>query len=109
MADNSLEQYLLSRELMEPDRELDKEILETPDLLAKAGLAWGTSKDGIRLVVRARLMKLRQELIFRAYPQEVPVLRQAIVELANLLDDVERYEERHKASFEKPKTENESE
>lgn len=87
----SLEQYLLSRELTEPDRDLDTEILDTPELLSKAAAAWLDSKEGIRLVVRSRLMKVRQELIFTAIPQEVPVLRQALLELANLLDDFERY------------------
>lgn len=91
-----LEKYLLERGLHEPDRELDREILETPDLLAKAHTAWSHGKEGIHLVVRSRLMKIREELIFRCVPQEVPVLRQALVEVASLLDDFERYAEAHK-------------
>lgn len=87
----SLEQYLLARGLSEPDRDLDTEILETPELLAKAAAAWVDSKEGIRLVVRSRLLKIRQELIFDAIPQEVPVLRQAVMELAGLLEDFERF------------------
>lgn len=92
----SLEQYLLNRGLMEPDREIDTEILEKPDLLDSAASAWITSKEGIRLVVRARMMKLRKELIFDAEPVEVPELRRAVCELAALLDDFERYAEESK-------------
>lgn len=88
-----LEKYLLDRGLSEPDRELDREILETPELLAKAATAWSHGKEGILLVVRSRLMKIRQELLFKAVPQEVMVLRQALVEVASLLDDFERYSE----------------
>lgn len=92
----NLEKYLLERKLHEPDRDLDREILETPDLLAKAHTAWDHGKEGIRLVVRSKLMKIRKELIFKAVPQETVVLRQALVEIASLLDDFERYAEAHK-------------
>lgn len=100
-----LEKYLFKRKLTEPDRDLDREILETPDLLAKVHTAWDHGKEGIRLVVRSRLMRIRQELIFRALPQEMVVLRQALVELASLLDDFERYSEANKRGIEQQPTE----
>jgi len=92
----SLEQYLYTRGLTEPDRDLDTTILDTPELLAKAGAAWVDNKEAIQLVVRSKISKLREELELRAIPQEVPVLRQAIVELVGLLDDFQRYAEEHK-------------
>src|SRR4051812_10146397 len=101
-----LEHYLLDRELQEPDRDIDREILETPDLLAKAATAWSHGKEGIRLVVRSRLMKIRQELLFKAVPQEVMVLRQSLVELAALLDDFERYSNAHERGIEQASEEN---
>jgi hypothetical protein len=85
----SLEQFLLDRKLTQPLT--DTEILDTPEKLSRAAAAWQDSKEGITLVLNAKIAALREYVSDKAIPQEVTVYRQAIVEIAGILSDFERY------------------
>lgn len=86
---SELERYLYNRRVDINDGKKPLEISENEALLAEVAGAWKTDKNAIQAVVRARLDALREKLIFSALPQEVPVIRQAMVELAGVLEDFE--------------------
>ncbi len=97
MSDNKLEQYLLNRGVDIMDRAKPLEIINDKELLTRVAGAWSANKDEIRLVVRARCEKLRHQLIFTALPQETVVLRQALAEVAGILDDFENISDKYGA------------
>lgn len=93
-----LEQYLLARGLYDPKIDPNKALLENDELLGKVANLWNNpdSKEALLAIVRIRLDVLREELLFKAVPQEVLVLRQALLEVAAIIPDFEKYAEEHK-------------
>lgn len=90
-----LESYLISRGLYDPKQDTKKEILENEALLSAIAGAWNNDKEAIQTVVRARLDVIRDTLLLEAVPQEVMVLRQALLEVAAILTDFESYYEEY--------------
>lgn len=86
-----LEKYLLETAVYDPAHALSDEILDQDELLGSVAQAWTTNGDAIRAVVRQRLSKIRTALVMTATPYEVLPLRQALVEVAAILEDFERY------------------
>jgi hypothetical protein len=89
---NLLSAYMMKRGLNEPESQPMKEkILENEELVASIAGTWRTNKDAITAVVLARIMQNKQELVERAIPEEVLILRQIFMELEAVLKDFEDY------------------
>ena len=86
-----LEKYLLETAAYDPRMALSDEILDQEELLVAVARAWTTDGDAIRAVIRERLKEIRNKLVMSATPYEVLPLRQALVEVAAILEDFERY------------------
>jgi len=86
---SELERYLYNRGIEITGRQKPLEISEDAELLNAVAGAWTSDKEAIQAVVRARIDVLREKLICTALPQEVVVLRNAMVELAGILEDFE--------------------
>lgn len=93
-----LEQYLFARGLVDPKLDPNKAILENDELLGKIANAWNNKdfQDAMLAVIRVRLDAIREELLFKAIPQEVLVLRQSLIDVASIIPDFEKYAEEHK-------------
>lgn len=90
-----LETYLLNRELNAPNKDVGAEILADDQLLAEIAGIWRGHRKAIETLLQARIQPIREELVLKAYPAEVVVLRQAIVEIGALATDLETYAAEH--------------
>lgn len=91
---SSLESYLLSRDLVHP---FDPEMQEDPvfgegnnETLTKLATMWGQYYPEIRALIQRRLWQIRDELIYKARPEETTVLRQAMAEVDSILSDLQQ-------------------
>jgi hypothetical protein len=89
------EEYLLERGLYEHTKDVGNEILENDELLHELADVWRGHRKAIELLLQARMQPIREELVMRALPVEVPVLRQNMLEVAAIADDLERYATEH--------------
>lgn len=90
-----LEKYLYQTGLYDPKRDMSEEILADRELLAQVAELWKSNEKVIRAVIQARLSPIREELVMNATPPEVLVLRQALVEVAAIITDFQRYAAEH--------------
>lgn len=91
MIDPLFEKYILSRGLIEPNTDFRKVVFEDKELLSAAAGIYRGSKHIIEAVIRARIGVIEHELVTEAEPYEVLFLRQAMVEVAMIFDDFEKY------------------
>lgn len=82
-------QYLNARGIEIIDRNEPLKIVDNAEMLADVAGLWKSHKGTITAVIQARCDKLREKLIFSDQPFEIPVTRQALVELAGILEDFE--------------------
>lgn len=104
---DSLEEYLTKRGLFEPTKVIKAvmsgqkevpvgdEILNDSDMLAKVAGMWQSNQPVLEAVIRARIYPILVDLTMSAFPQETIVLRQSILELAEVLNDFKRYNDEH--------------
>lgn len=93
MEDQTLESFLLKRKIDLTKQPITADEIKSDKLmLAKVGGLLNDNGDVLRLIIEARIDVIRAELLMRATPYETIVLRQAIVEVALLLDDIEGYQ-----------------
>lgn len=91
----TLSEYLFNRGLvLDPVKiqEKDDEILNDDKLLEEAGQMFQAHGGIFQKAIQARINAIAYELLVEAVPEEVPVLRQALVEVTAILDDFRRYE-----------------
>lgn len=89
---DSLADFLLKRKIdLKKDSITSNEIKSDKLMLAKVGALLNDHGDVLRLIIEARMAPIREELLLNATPYEVLPLRQALVEIAMLLDDIEGY------------------
>ena len=108
MEDN-LATYLNNRGVIILERKNPLEITENEQLLAEVAGAWESNQQAIRAVVQARCDVLREKILISDIPYEVPVSRQALIELAGILQDFENMHteySKRKEDEEKGKTDN---
>lgn len=86
---DKLMEYLNARSIEIINRKKPLEITEDEALLVDVAGAWTANKEAIRAVIQARCDKLREKLIFSDQPFEIPVTRQALMELGGILEDFE--------------------
>lgn len=95
---SNLSEYLLNRGLtLEPlavDKRFDP-ILEDPSLVKEAAELWESKQPLIKMVLQARINAIGYEILTKCPPQEVLVLRQALVEIGAIVDDFEKYKGEH--------------
>ncbi len=89
--------YLANRGIEIIKRAKPLEITENEEMLANVAGCWSANADEIRCVVQARCDKLREKLIATDMPYETPVTRNALLEIAGILEDFERIETEFKA------------
>jgi len=84
-----LSTYLKERDIEFPKPQVDlyQEGEQGAEALKNASEAWSSHQAGIRAVIEHRIGKMREELLLRARPEEVMVIRQALVEVVSILDD----------------------
>lgn len=91
---DNLSDYLLSRKLnLSPESVINKNdpVLEDDDILSRVSTIWADNKETITMVIQARVNIIAERLLKNAIPEEVIVLRQAIVEVGAILGDFEAY------------------
>ena len=66
-------------------------IMEDAEMLEKAAALWHENQSIITQVIQARVNAIGNHLLNKAIPEEVPVLRQSLVEISALLDDFNKY------------------
>lgn len=97
----TIEEHLFSRQLVDFDvltvqvmndqrPEGSAEITLNEEVLAKVANLWENHKDAITAVISARIKPLLIASALTDIPQEVPVSRQAILELIGILRDFEK-------------------
>lgn len=98
-----LSEYLLSRGLSLDPAVIEGDydaVMSNEALLQEAAELWTAHKGLITAILQARINALGRQILIKAIPQEVIVLRQAVVEVGALTDDFEKYKgewERRKA------------
>lgn len=90
MVDPLLDVYI-KKELIKPSEDHRQEVFDNPDLLEGAAGIWRGSEHILKAVIRARIARIQHEIVTEAVPQELLLLRQAMVEVAFLFDDFEAY------------------
>lgn len=80
---SSLEEYLLNSEV---DLTLEKpRVMDREEGLVAASDAWTNNEAGIRAVLESRAMDLRHKILFSCQPVELPVLRERLKEVADII------------------------
>lgn len=94
--------YVISRGLIEPGVDAREAILSSAELLPQAAGLWRDKKSVVEAVLKARIYAIERELVQNAMPAEVIILRQAMIEVAMIGEDLEayaqEYERRKKAA-----------
>lgn len=92
---NLVEKYLIERGLFEPIMGLKAEgpnpIMDSDELLARAGGMFDTYSDVLALILKEKIKAIVEALVIEAPPAEVMVLRQAMLEVASIYDEAEKY------------------
>lgn len=91
----SLEQYLLNRGLEIRLRDKPLEIINDKKLLTEVAGAWSANKKAIKAVIQARVDVIGLDLALRTVPHETIVKREALAELAGILEDFENISEKY--------------
>jgi len=86
----SLSDYLKKRGLQLEPMKIGEERKLSDDQLSQIT---SISEEALILLIQPRLDEIGDELIKNAIPEEVPVLRQAIVEIGGLIDDYRTYKQ----------------
>lgn len=102
MANEKLQEYLLGRELLDPAQVVDiatsdvainvrDAILEDNETLARVAGMWESNRSALEKVLKVRILDIAVNLLVSAKPEETIVLRQVMLELAEVLKDFEKY------------------
>jgi hypothetical protein len=103
----TLSEHLMQRGLnLEPVEIQDaaNPILNDPELTKSAAELWDSKQSIINKVLQVRVNAIAKVILESAVPQEVTVLRQALVELSAIVDDFQKY--KGKADRDKAETAN---
>lgn len=95
-ADSLFEQYLIRRGLVKPNEDMNETLLGNDEFLAEIAGIWEGHPHALKAIIQARVHKVTAELVQEATPYEVIILRQAMVEVAALYDDFERYAQEYR-------------
>lgn len=96
MASDLFEKYLITRGIVKPNEDMNEALLANDEFLAEiAGMFEGHPR-ALLAIIQARVHKITKELVQEATPYEVIILRQAMVEVAALYDDFERYAQEYR-------------
>lgn len=82
---------VLERGLIQPGVDMSDVVLQNEILLAELAGIWRSHKNAIVALLQARIHPVQHDLVFNATPAEVIIMRQAIIEVALLGDDLEKY------------------
>lgn len=83
-----LSEYLKKRGLNTDPLPIGEERKLTDETLA---LVKGIQRNALIALIQPRVDEIRDYLIEKAIPEEVPVMRQALVEIGGIIDDFDRY------------------
>ena len=87
-----LSEYLRKRGLILNPIDIEQDpVLETEGAAEGVAGLWEGHAPLIRMIIQARVNAIGSQLLKKAVPEEVPVLRQAFVEVGAIIDDFERY------------------
>lgn len=88
----TISDYLLQRGLTLEPTQVDTDlILDEPEFTKEVADLWQGHKNAITQVIQARVNAVGRVILRTARPEEVLVLRQALVEVAAVLDDFAKY------------------
>lgn len=92
----TVSEYLRKRGLSFDPTLVDKDpILDDENLVKEASELWTSKENLIRLIIQARVNAIGRHILNKAIPEEVMVLRQALVEIGALVDDFAKYKGEH--------------
>lgn len=92
----TVSEYLRKRGLsFDPTVVEQDPILDSPELTKEASELWTSKENLIRLIIQARVNAIGKHMLDKAIPEEVLVLRQALVEIGALVDDFAKYKGEH--------------
>lgn len=88
----TLSEYLRARGLNLDPITVDQDLVLSDDLLTKEiAELWGSRSNAIKAVLQARINAIAKEILEKAIPEEVSVLRQSLVEIGAIVNDFESY------------------
>jgi len=92
-----LSEYLRNRGLVfKPMEKENDQILESDDLLREASELWESRQNILTIIIQARVNAIAKNILEKAIPEEVLVLRQSLVELGAILTDLSKYSSEYK-------------
>lgn len=95
MQSDLINKYLLERGLWKPVSGISKgesnDILDDPDKLAQVAGLFETFAKPLAWVLEEKIKKMALELIREAVPQEVIIIRQNMIEVSSIYDELEQY------------------
>lgn len=101
---STLSEYLRNRGLnLEPLTLEDDPILKNDDLVKEVAGLWQEHKGAIIAVIQGRANAIGKKILHEAVPEEVLVLRQALVELGAMVKDFEKYHAEQERRDKQPK------
>lgn len=99
--ENLMLRYVMQRGLVEPGVDGREELMKSDYLAELAGI-WRDHKKAILALLKARIYPIERELVGEAMPYEVLFLRQAMVEVAFIGDDLEAYAQEYERRKKEP-------
>lgn len=86
-----LDDYALSAELYDPKQDMQAKILEDNATLEDIASVWKDHQKALIAIIGHRMQHVEEMIIKEARPQDVPMYRQALVELGNIFKTFEKY------------------
>lgn len=89
---STLSEYLRARGLNLDPTLIDQDLVLSDTLLTKEiAELWGSRSNAIKAVLQARINAIAKDILEKAIPEEVSVLRQSLVEIGAIVNDFESY------------------
>ncbi|MBW8034711.1 MAG: hypothetical protein FVQ79_03415 [Planctomycetes bacterium] len=87
-----LEEYLLNRGLnINPIKIEEDPVADSPALVKEVAEVWESHKTALTAVLQARINQISREILQKVRPAELLIYRQALVEVAAVIIDFEKY------------------
>lgn len=95
MSEDLITKYLLERRLLSPSIALkggaDDEILKDEEVLARCAGLFDTFGPALASILNECVKEIASEMLTKSVPQEVPILRQVMVDVAAIYDRAQSY------------------
>lgn len=94
-SNNLIDTYLLNRGLWNPTSGIKKgeanDIFENEDKLAKVAGLFDTFGEALGWILEEKIKVMALDIIRNADPREVPIIRQNMIDVADIWDEAQKY------------------